>query len=128
MGGLALIGTEMTSLAATALTSLTGIALERVRTLHRECRAQAARQTEQLRTSVLDPLAHQFKTPLTVARTASSGLLAVGGLSDLQMDLVTTFNEQARKLDDIASRLLFAAAPESADYKLQPQPLFFPAI
>jgi two-component system, OmpR family, sensor histidine kinase KdpD len=125
VGGLALIGTELTKLAATALTSLTGIALERVRTLQEECRAQAERQTEQLRTSVLDALAHQFKTPLTVARTASSGLLAVGGLSDLQMDLVTAFDEQARKLDDIASRLLCAAAPENADYKLQPQPLLF---
>ena len=87
VGGLALIDTEMTKLAATALASLAGIALERARTLQREYRAQAARQTEQLRTAVLDALAHEFKTPLAVARTASSGLLAVGGLSDLQAEL-----------------------------------------
>jgi two-component system, OmpR family, sensor histidine kinase KdpD len=64
------------------------IALERARALQKEARAQAARQTEQLRTAVLDALAHEFKTPLTVARTASSGLLAVGGLSELQAELV----------------------------------------
>jgi two-component system, OmpR family, sensor histidine kinase KdpD len=58
----------------------------------RESRAQAARQTEQLRTAVLDALAHQFKTPLTVARTASSGLLAVKGLSELQRELVATID------------------------------------
>lgn len=79
VGGLGLTGTGMTKLTATALASLCGIALERVRALRRESRAQAARQTEQLRTAVLDALAHQFKTPLTIARTASSGLLAVGG-------------------------------------------------
>jgi two-component system sensor histidine kinase KdpD len=125
VGGLALYGTEMTKLAATALASLTGIALERLRALHEEYRAQAARQTEQLRTSVLDALAHQFKTPLTIARTASSGLLAVGGLSELQMELATTFDQQARKLDDIATRLLSAAAPDSADLKPQRQALLF---
>ena len=99
VGGLALHDTEMSQLAATALASLCGIALERVRALQRESRAQAARQTEQLRTAVLDALAHQFKTPLTVARTASSGLLAVGGLSELQTDLVTVIDQQASKLD-----------------------------
>jgi two-component system sensor histidine kinase KdpD len=123
IGGLALYGTEMNKLAATALASLTGIALERVRVIQEEYRAQAARQTEQLRTSVLDALAHQFKTPLTIARTASSGLLAVGGLSELQMELAATFDQQARKLDDIATRLLSAAAPDCADLKPQCQAL-----
>jgi K+-sensing histidine kinase KdpD len=64
VGGLALHDTGMTRLAATALASLSGIALERVRALQRESHAEAARQTEQLRTAVLDALAHQFKTPL----------------------------------------------------------------
>jgi two-component system, OmpR family, sensor histidine kinase KdpD len=125
IGGLALHGAEMNKLAATALASLSGIALERVRALQEENRAQAARQTEQLRTSVLDALAHQFKTPLTIARTASSGLLAVGGLSELQMELAATFDQQARKLDDIATRLLGAAAPDSDDLKPHRQPLLF---
>ena len=108
VGGLALHGAQMTMLVATALASLSAVALERVRALRREARAEAARQTEQLRTAVLDALAHQFKTPLTVARTASSGLLAVGGLTELQTELVTVIDEQARTLDHLASRLLGA--------------------
>ena len=68
VGGLALSDTSMNQLAATALASLCGIALERARALQRESRAEAARQAEQLRTAVLDALAHQFKTPLTVAQ------------------------------------------------------------
>jgi two-component system sensor histidine kinase KdpD len=113
----------MTMLAATALASLTAFALERVRTLERESRAQAARQTEQLRTAVLDALAHQFKTPLTIARTASSGLLALGDLSELQSDLITTIDEQASKLDHLASRLLRAAMLDSAEINPQREPL-----
>jgi two-component system sensor histidine kinase KdpD len=63
VGGLALHDTDMTKLAATALASLSAIVLERVRARQREFRAQAARQTEQLRTAVLDALAHQFRHP-----------------------------------------------------------------
>jgi two-component system sensor histidine kinase KdpD len=125
VGGLALNGTEMTKLAATALASLGGIALERARALQRESRAQAARQTEQLRTAVLDALAHEFKTPLTVARTASSGLLAVGGLSELQNDLVTVIDQQASKLDHLASRLLTAARLDSTEFRPQREPMLF---
>jgi two-component system sensor histidine kinase KdpD len=125
VGGLALNGAEMTKLAATALASLSGVALERVRALQRESRAQAARQTEQLRTAVLDALAHEFKTPLTVARTASSGLLAVGGLSELQRELVTVVDQQASKLDHLASRLLTAARLDGADFKPQREPVLF---
>ncbi len=125
VGGLALHDTRMTKLAATALASLSAVALERVRTLRREARAEAARQTEQLRTAVLDALAHQFKTPLTVARTASSGLLAVGGLTELQKELVTVIDEQARTLDHLASRLLSAGMVESTEFKPKREPLLF---
>ena len=121
VGALALMGTGMTKATATALTSLSAIALERARILQKELRAQADRQTEQLRGSVLDDLAHQFKSPLAVARTASAGLFALGGLSELQTDLVGVIDQQARKLDDLASRLLRSASLESAEFKPQRQ-------
>lgn len=125
LGGLALHGTGMSKLAATALASLSGIALERARSLKRESRAEAARQAEQLRTAVLDALAHQFKTPLTVARTASSGLLAVGGLSELQAELVTVIDRQAKTLDHLTGRLLRTAMLDSAEFKPQCARLLF---
>jgi two-component system sensor histidine kinase KdpD len=116
VGGLGLIGTAMTRSTAIALTSLSAIALERARVLQKEMSAQADRQTEQLRASVLDDLAHQFKTPLTVARAASAGLLALGGLSAVQTECVAVIDQQARKLDDLASRLLRSASLESTEF------------
>jgi two-component system sensor histidine kinase KdpD len=125
IGGLALRGTEMTQLAATALASLSGIAMENARTLQRESQAQAARQTEQLRTAVLDAVAHDLKTPLTIARTASSGLLAVGGLSELQEELVTTIDRQTERLDQLVSRLLTAARLDRTEFKPRCEPVLF---
>jgi two-component system sensor histidine kinase KdpD len=113
----------MGQLTATALASLAATALERARAIERQYHAEAARQAEQLRTAVLDALAHQFKTPLTVIRTASSGLPAAGGLSQLQTELVSLIDQEARKLNDLASKLVGAPALDSPEFAPQPEPL-----
>lgn len=124
-GALALCGTRMSSLTAAAVASLAAIALERARTLEKQYHAEAARQAEQLRTAVLDSLAHQFKTPLTVIRTAGSGLPAAGELSPLQTELLSLIDQEATRLNDLASRLLGAPALNSEEFAPQPEPLLF---
>jgi two-component system sensor histidine kinase KdpD len=128
VGGMALTGREMTKSTATAVASLSAMALERTRVLQKELRAQADRQTEQLRASVLDALAHEFKTPLAVTRIASSGLLALGGLSELQNGFVNVIDEQAKKLDDLASRLVRTAGLERTEFKPQQTAILFSAM
>jgi two-component system, OmpR family, sensor histidine kinase KdpD len=123
VGALTLCGTEMKPLTATALASLAAIALERARTLEKQSHAEAVRQAEQLRTAVLDALAHKFKTPLTVIRTASSGLPAAGPLSELQTELVSLIDQEARKLNDLASRLVGAPDLDSTGFAPQLEPL-----
>jgi two-component system sensor histidine kinase KdpD len=77
---------------------------------------------------MLDELAHQFKTPLAVIRTASSGLPAVGLLSAAQSAVLRSIDQEARKLNDLASRLLRAPALddpilEDNEFERQPEPL-----
>jgi two-component system sensor histidine kinase KdpD len=88
-----------------------------VRSFEREYRAEAARQSEQLRAAVLDALGHQFKTPVTTIWAASSGLLAAGGLSEVQTELLTVIDEQAKTLNDLASRLLGTAKLDSTSFE-----------
>ena len=114
VGALGLCGSTIPALAAQAIASLCAITLARARSFEKETRAEGARQAEQLRSAVVEALAHQFKTPLCVILAASSSLLALGELSDSQAELVTAIDGQATKLDDVASRLLGAAALESA--------------
>lgn len=123
VGSLALCGTDMRALAASALASLVAIALDRAHTLEKHYHAEAARQAEQLRTAVLDSLAHQFKTPLTVIRTASSGLPAVGGLSEAQTELVSLIDQEAQRLNELASRLVSAPQLDSPEFEGEPEPL-----
>jgi two-component system sensor histidine kinase KdpD len=113
-GGLALCGRSVRPLIATALASLCASSFERFRSFEREYRSEAARQAEQLRAAVLDSLAHQIKTPVATISAASSGLLALGGLSETQVMLMDVLDEQSKKLGEIAPQLLKTAKLDSS--------------
>jgi two-component system sensor histidine kinase KdpD len=127
-GSLALADPSLTPTVATALASLSAIVLERSRSSEREYRAEAERQAECLRAAVLDALAHDIKTPLTVIRAASSGLLAAGGLSSEKTELVTLIDDESAKLNDLASHLLAAARLDSTDFRPQQEPLLLSSL
>jgi two-component system sensor histidine kinase KdpD len=118
-GAIALRGPQLDRLAMEPIASLAAIALERARSFEKESRAEAGRQTEQLRTAVLDALAHAFKTPLTVIRTASSGLLEGGRLSSDDVELASLIDEQAEHLNRLTSKLLQMARIDAAEVRLR---------
>jgi two-component system sensor histidine kinase KdpD len=100
---------KLSSLVVDALASLAAIAIDRHQWFEKEERAETAKQGEQLRATVMDALAHEFKTPLTAVQTASSGLLELGGLTEVQRDLVTLIDGEAVRLNALCTRLLKAA-------------------
>ena len=114
IGSLVLRG-DTSPLGNNAIAALIAITFDRYRALANETRIEAERQTEQLRSTVLDSLAHDFKTPLTAIRAASSGLSEMGCLSSAQADLVALIDEQAALLADLTTRLLTTARLESGD-------------
>lgn len=91
---------------ATTLASLIAITFDRYHALANESRTESARQAEQLRTTVLDSLAHAYKTPLTAISAASEGLSALGMLSPAQANLVALIDEQTTALTRLTTRLL----------------------
>jgi two-component system, OmpR family, sensor histidine kinase KdpD len=123
VGALALRGGGIGEPVARALASLAAVAMERSRSLEKQSRAEAARQSEQLRTAVLDALAHDVKTPLTAIRAASSGLLEVGGLAPRQAGLVTLIDNEAGRLDEMTNRLLGMARLDEKEVRLKPRSL-----
>jgi len=124
VGGLALCGATMPGVLAQALASLCAIALERARSFEKETHAEAARQAEELRSAVVEALAHQIKTPLCVIQAASSSLPALGELSETQAEFVASIDQQSTKLNDLVTRLLGAADLESS----QIEPLLAPVV
>lgn len=92
-----------------AIASLIAITFDRYRAFANESRIETERQTEQLRSTVLDALAHEYKTPLTAIRAASTGLSEMGKLSAGQADLVSLISEQTDLLTELTNKLLTTA-------------------
>jgi two-component system, OmpR family, sensor histidine kinase KdpD len=107
--------------AADAIASLTVIALERERAFFAESTAEASRQSEKLRSAVLDGLAHAYKTPLAIIQTASSGLLEINRLDDVEKELANTIQIEVQYLADLTSQSLRTARLETELLKLQPE-------
>jgi two-component system sensor histidine kinase KdpD len=118
VGAIALCGPELGRLTMVPVASLAAIALERTRSFEKESRAEAARQTEQLRTAVLDGLAHAFKTPLTAIRTASSGLLEGANISGGDRELAALIDEQVEHLNRLTTELLQMARIDAEEVRL----------
>ncbi len=127
VGSLLILG-AIPPLILDSLASLASLALERHRACINESAANAAHTTEQFRTTVLDGLAHAFKTPLTIIRAASSGLLEAGHLDDMQHELIEMIDDQSKKLDTMTTRLLETAKAEGESLRLQLQTVDLPAL
>jgi two-component system sensor histidine kinase KdpD len=118
IGALALCGHSLDTTSVNAAASLVSVAIERARSFSTEANAVAARQSEQLRSAILDGMAHAFKSPLTTIRTSSSGLLAMNTLSGTEKKLVGLIDRHASHLNDLANHLLLTAKLDSGDIKV----------
>jgi two-component system sensor histidine kinase KdpD len=101
-----------------AIASLIAITFDRYRAFANESRIESERRTEQLRSTVLDSLAHAYKTPLTAIRAASTGLGEMGHLSPSQAELVALIDEQAGLLGTLTTRLLTTARLDAGEVKI----------
>jgi two-component system, OmpR family, sensor histidine kinase KdpD len=119
VGSLVISGHALDAASVNAATSLTAVAIERARSFSAESSAEAARQNEELRSAILDGLAHAFKTPLTTIRSSSSGLIEMDTLSGTEKRLVALIDQQADRLSDLTSRLLRTARIDNANLKLR---------
>src|SRR5262249_30257055 len=76
IGSVALTDGRLSDTVQYSIANLAAIGLERARAEQATARAEAARESSELRATVLDALAHEFKTPLTSMKAASSDLVA----------------------------------------------------
>jgi two-component system, OmpR family, sensor histidine kinase KdpD len=118
IGSLALFGHALDPASVSAVASLAAVAIERARSFATEANAEAARQSEQLRSAILDGLAHAFKSPLTTIRVSSSGLLEMNTLSGAEKRLVTLIDRHAGQLSDLTHHLLLTARLDKSDLKV----------
>lgn len=117
IGALLLRG-ETSSATVDSVAALVAITFDRYHAFANETRIESARRAEQLRTTVLDYLAHAYKTPLTAIRAASSGLTETGTYTPAQNTLISLIDEQTQLLARLTTRLLQTARLDAQDLTL----------
>jgi two-component system, OmpR family, sensor histidine kinase KdpD len=75
IASLALEGRPMSDSVLQSIANLIAIGLERAKAQELAHEVEAARRSERLRTTLIDAMAHEFKTPLTSIRAATTALL-----------------------------------------------------
>lgn len=118
IGALVIYDHHLDSTSVDAIAALSAIAIERARSFTTESNAEAARLSEQLRSAILDGLAHAFKSPLTTIRASSSGLLEMRTLSGTEQRLVKLIDKEATQLTDLSNHLLTTAKLDSGNLRL----------
>lgn len=101
-----------------AIAAIIASNIERVRAMRAEVLSQSVAFSEQLRTAVLDGLAHSVKTPLTTIGISASGLLEIGNLSPLQQQFARTIEEQAFTISALTDKLLKTSRLDRRDISL----------
>jgi two-component system sensor histidine kinase KdpD len=104
IGSLALRKVRISDSALQGLVNLTAIGIERARAQEKAGRTEAARQSDELKSTLLDAIAHDFKTPLTSIKAASSSLLSADSMTPEQSyDLVKVVDEEADRLSSLVT-------------------------
>jgi two-component system, OmpR family, sensor histidine kinase KdpD len=114
IASLALRGASLSDSALQSLANLVAIALERSRAIEAANRADVARQSDQLKSTLLDAIAHEFKTPLTSIKAAATALQETSFSSNpLQKELVTIVDEEADRLGRLVTEAIQMARIEA---------------
>jgi two-component system, OmpR family, sensor histidine kinase KdpD len=107
-----------------AIASLAAIALEIAHSFIAESNAEASKRSEQLRSTVLDGLAHAFKTPLATIQSASSGLLEINSLEPAERELVSLIDEEAARLATLTNQVLQTAKLDEGQLEVDHEKIY----
>lgn len=123
VGALALAGIAVSDAALQALLNLVAIALERVRTEQAANRAEAARQSEEFKSTLLDAIAHEFKTPLTSIKAGATSLLCDKSLSPQAREFATIVDEEADRMKILVTEAVRMAQIDAGNVHLERAPV-----
>jgi two-component system sensor histidine kinase KdpD len=103
IGSVAIPDVGLSDTVLQSLANLVAIGLEQARADEATARAEAARESSELRATVLDALAHEFKTPLTSMKAASTDLLARASVNPRDRELVAIIDEDLDRFQALVS-------------------------
>jgi two-component system sensor histidine kinase KdpD len=122
VGSLGVAGARTSPQILDAVGSLIAIAIERAGAVEKLAHSEASRESDRLRSILLDSVTHDFRTPLTSIKASAQTLLD-GALNDeSRHELLTIINEESDRLDRLVGEAAEMAQLDSGALELHLEP------
>jgi two-component system, OmpR family, sensor histidine kinase KdpD len=120
-GSIGFVGRIPSKTALNSIAYLTAIGIERARSLEETSRMEVTRQSETLKSALLDALAHDIKTPLTSIKGVLTHLLS-GKQDPEEAELLSLANEETDRLILLAAEVIEMARIDAGKLHTERQP------
>jgi two-component system, OmpR family, sensor histidine kinase KdpD len=106
-GVLLIKGGSISEATLEALGSLVSISIDRAEALEGVARGEAARESDRLRTALLDSITHELRTPLTAIKASASALISTADMSSAnRLEMLTVIDEESDRLNHLIAQAL----------------------
>ena len=120
VGSLGLEGAVLSRETLEAVGSLIAISIERAGAVETLTRAEAARESEKLRSALLDSVTHEFRTPLTSIKASVTTLLSSAQIDpEGQRELLTVIDEETDRLNRLVGEAAEMAQLDAQQVELR---------
>lgn len=112
---------------AQAIGSLISISIERAQALESIAHSEAVKESERLRTLMIDSITHELRTPLTSIKGAATALLD-GVEFEQQRELLSIIDEESDRLNKLVSEALEMAQLDSQQVQMHFVPVLISGL
>jgi two-component system sensor histidine kinase KdpD len=120
IGSFGISGAPLTRQTLEAVGTLLGVAIERTRAVEQLSRTEADRQSERLKSALLDSITHNFRTPLTSIKASVTALLSANAPEGVQnRELLEIMNEECDRLNKLVEDASEMAQLEAGEIELE---------
>lgn len=124
IGGFGISGAPLSRQTLEAVGTLLGIAIERARAVEQLSRTEADRQSERLKSALLDSITHNFRTPLTSIKASVTALMSARPPDAAQQrELLHIMDEECDRLNKLVEDASEMSMLEAGEIELEFRPV-----
>jgi two-component system sensor histidine kinase KdpD len=122
-GALLLAPTMLSDETLEALGGLVSISIDRAQALENAARSEAAKESERMRSLMLDSITHELRTPLTAIKASATTMLSSTSVSaDDRHELLTVIDEETDRLNRLIAQAVEMAQLDTQEIHMNLQP------